>query len=569
MIDLILLHPPTIYDFRKKNILFGPIADVIPSTPVFEMYPLGFVSLTSYLEKRGFKVRIINIALKMLLDQGYDVEKEIKNLNPKAFGIDLHWLPHCHGGLRIAEIVKKYHPETPIIFGGLSATYYHLELIKYPQVDFVVRGDSAEEPLFQLLKSLKNKGDFSSVPNLTYKEKGEVKTNQLSWVPSDLNHINIDYSQIASSVRRDKDFWGYVPFYGWETYPILSALTCRGCTYNCPSCGGSASFYNQFCKRKRPAYRDPEQVLADIKLLNLLVKGPVFVIGDICQLSEDYAQKLLSLIKKQRIQNHFVFEFFKLPEPEFVEKIKKHVKNFNVQLSPETHDQNIRPPFRSYFENKKLEETINLFLNSGCNKVDLFFMIGLTGQTYNSVLQTIDYCDYLLGKFNKKPIPFIAPLAPFVDPGSLAFENPEEHGYKIFYKRLEEHKKALEMPSWKYWLNYETNWMTREQIVDVTYKSAEKLNQIKFKHGLISEKRFEQTKTRIENSLKALEQIDKFVKNNCNKIEGRRNHVFTPHYPTICEKDELRWPVIFSGIKLPQTVVKTFFFIIRNILKIF
>jgi len=209
MIDLILLHPPTIYDFRKKNILFGPIADVIPSTPIFEMYPLGFVSLTSYLEKRGFKVRIINIAQKMLLDHGYDVEKEIKNLNPQAFGIDLHWLPHCQGGLKIAEIVKKYHPQTPVIFGGLSATYYHKELIQYPQVDFVIRGDSTEKPLFQLLKAIKNKSDFDSVLNLTYKYKNQVKINQLSWVPSDLNHINLDYSQIflrlqtCGSIRPD------------------------------------------------------------------------------------------------------------------------------------------------------------------------------------------------------------------------------------------------------------------------------------------------------------------------------------------------------------------------------
>jgi len=534
------------------------------------MYPLGFVSLASYLEKRGFKVRIINIAQKMLLDQEYDVEKEIKNLNPKAFGIDLHWLPHCQGGLKTAEIVKKHHPKTPVIFGGLSATYFHKELIQYPQVDFVIRGDSAEEPLFQLLKTSKNKGDLSSVPNLTYKEKDNVKANQLTWVPTDLNHINLDYSQIASSIFRDKDFWGNLPFYRWETYPILPALTCRGCTYNCPSCGGSAFAYSQFCKRKRPAYRDPELVVSDIKSMNLLFKGPIFTIGDISQKDFEYAQKLLSLIKKKRIKNHFVFEFFKLPEPDFVDQIKKHVKNFNVQLSPESHDHNIRPYFRSFFENNKLEKTLKAFLEAGCNKIDLFFMIGLTGQSYASVLETVDFCDYLLGKFKKKIFPFIAPLAPFVDPGSLAFEKPQEYGYKIFYRTLEEHVKAEELPSWKYWLNYQTKQMTKDQIVDVTYKAAEKLNQIKFKHRLISEKRFKKTKQRIENSLKAQEQIDNYVEGNCEEIRTEKNlKVFTPHYPIICEKDELRWPVIFLGIKLPEAIVKTFFSILRNFLKIF
>ena len=45
-----------------------------------------------------------------------------RKLDPVAFGIDLHWLPHAHGSIEVARIVKKHHPETPVIFGGLSST---------------------------------------------------------------------------------------------------------------------------------------------------------------------------------------------------------------------------------------------------------------------------------------------------------------------------------------------------------------------------------------------------------------------------------------------------------------
>ena len=74
-LDLILLHPPTLYDFRKRIGIHGPISDVVPSTPVFEMYPIGFASLSEYLERHGLKVRIINVALKMLKDERFDVEQ--------------------------------------------------------------------------------------------------------------------------------------------------------------------------------------------------------------------------------------------------------------------------------------------------------------------------------------------------------------------------------------------------------------------------------------------------------------------------------------------------------------
>lgn len=139
--DLVLLHAPSVYDFRKNPLLAGPISDVVPSSPVFEMYPIGLTSIADYLERYGLRVKIINIANRMLMNPNFNVEKKLRHIKTRAFGIDLHWLPHAHGSIELAKIVKKLHPSTPIIFGGLSATYYHKELIQYPFIDFVMRGD--------------------------------------------------------------------------------------------------------------------------------------------------------------------------------------------------------------------------------------------------------------------------------------------------------------------------------------------------------------------------------------------------------------------------------------------
>jgi hypothetical protein len=74
--DLVLLHPPTVYDFRKEMLFTGPISDVVPSSPVFEMYPVGLTSIGDYLERYGLKVKIVNIANRMLLNPNFDVEKK-------------------------------------------------------------------------------------------------------------------------------------------------------------------------------------------------------------------------------------------------------------------------------------------------------------------------------------------------------------------------------------------------------------------------------------------------------------------------------------------------------------
>jgi radical SAM superfamily enzyme YgiQ (UPF0313 family) len=152
------------------------------------MYPIGMVSIGAYLERNGIHTRIINIANRMLKDRKFNAEDFISKLSAKAFGIDLHWLPHAHGSLELASIVKKYHPSTPLIMGGLSSTYFHKELIAYPHVDFIVRGDSTETPMLQLMKSITSGKAFDVIPNLSWKDKsGVAHHNPLSFVPESLD----------------------------------------------------------------------------------------------------------------------------------------------------------------------------------------------------------------------------------------------------------------------------------------------------------------------------------------------------------------------------------------------
>lgn len=574
MTDLILLHPPSVYDFRESSIFFGPISDVIPSTPVFEMYPLGFVSLSQYLERHGYDVRIINIAHKMLSNPRYDPEMEIRNLKTKAFGIDLHWLPHAQGSLELARIVKKYHPQTPVIFGGLSSTYFHEELIGYPQVDFVIRGESAEVPLLHLLTALQKQDGFSSVPNLTYKNNGKISMNELSYVPDDINEFSIDYSHVIRSAIKHRDLSGYIPFSDWQKYPITAIFTCRGCTHNCRTCGGSREAYQEFCHRRKPAYRDPELVTADINRISKYLKGPIFVLGDIFQPGVEYAQALLDSLKKQRVDNHLVLEFFDIPGKESLREIASSIPHFNIQLSPESHDRKVRASFGRPYGNRQMEEMIGFALELDCQRLDLFFMIGLPHQNYQSVLETAEYCDDLLARFGrgKKLHPYIAPLAPFLDPGSCVFENPEEFGYRLFYRTLEEHRRALLSPGWKHMLNYETKWMRRDEIVRSTYQAALRLNEVKRRHGLTSIKKFKEIENRIKEAVKVMDEIDAMIEDDGDPkaqmdLNNPRNSVRALKTTTLCDKDELKWPVRFLKFNFNRTSLRLLAFLrLKNIL---
>jgi B12-binding domain/radical SAM domain protein len=571
-VDLVLLHPPSVYDFRKRTAMYGPISDVVPSTPIFEMYPIGFITIAEYLKRHGYSVRILNVALKMLRNRCFCVEKLIKSLNPLAFGIDLHWLVHAQGGLELAKLIKKYHPRTPTIFGGLSASYYHKELIQYPQVDYVIRGDSAEEPLRQLLETIKQKSQPEDVSGLTWRDSSnEVRINEFSYAMSDLDDISFDYRSIIRSSVRYTDFVGHLPFQGWFNYPIAAVLPWRGCVHNCITCGGSARAYNRICGRRTPAYRSPELVVEDIDIISQHLKGPIIIPEDIRQGGAEYSRELLGRIKDKKISNHIAIELFSPASRQFMEMLAGAVPNFSVLISPESHDEEIRKTFGRNYDNISLEKTIEYALEAGCKRIDIFFMIGLPLQTSQSVKETIKYCDEsLLGKFNKSSNgrihPYISPLAPFLDPGSAVFENPQKFGYRLFYRTLEEHRQALLAPSWKYMLNYETEWMNRHEIVDCTYESAVKLNQIKVKYGLIKQKESEKIEAQMKKDREFMARIDNIVLIEDEKLREEKMNKLSIQLgqlggSVICRKEELRWPVKsirFNMFKVMQSALTGF-----------
>ena len=186
--DLLLIHAPSIFDFRKRSTLYGPISDVIPSTPVFEMYPVGFATLSYYLSNLGYEVRILNLAVKMLRSQNFDPESCLRKFKPILFGLDLHWLPHIQGVVEVAKLLKRIHPEIPIVLGGLSTSYFHREILEnYREIDYVIRGDCAEEPLAELLKVLKGGGSVSEVPNMSYRQADGIVEGSIDLVPRSLN----------------------------------------------------------------------------------------------------------------------------------------------------------------------------------------------------------------------------------------------------------------------------------------------------------------------------------------------------------------------------------------------
>ena len=557
--DLILLHPPSIFKFRELPIFYGPISVAIPSSSIFENYPIGFLTMSEYLNRQGISVRIVNLAMKMLLDASFDPVKFIAKLRPFAFGIDLHWLPHVDGSLSLAEVLKRHHPDIPVILGGLSATYYHQEIMRdYPFVNFVMCGDSTEEPLRQLMEVIKHGGDYGTVPNLVWRnDRGDTIVNGISYRPANLDYANFDYSHFLKMAFKYRDPSGYLPFRNWLANPVVAVFSSRGCFHNCVSCGGSESSFTKLCLRGKPAFRSPELLAKDIRDIARYTGAPVMVINDLLQAGQDHAERFLLTMKKYRIDNPVGLEFFHPPPGDFVRKVADSLINFNVEISPESHDPRVRKAFGKAYDNAELEASIEAIMRSTCQRLDLFFMVGLPYQDYQSVMDTVEYCGELLRRYGgtKRLVPMFAPLAPFIDPGSRLFEEPEKFGYRLLYRTLREHRQAMLMPTWKLRLNYETEWMTRDDIVRATYDGAMRLVELKAVHGVMENGEA----GKIKQDILMAKDLMKRMEDAAEIDDSLKKEIFSLNrIDSLCGKYELKWRVKGWKVNLAN-VFKLFF----------
>ncbi len=509
--DLFLIHAPSVYDFRERDdVLFAYLSDSssVNVTSVYEMYPIGFLAIKQHLRENDLEAKIVNLASLLLMHPHIDVDRLLAKLEAPVFGLDLHWMTQSHGSIEIAKKLKEIHPESLIIFGGMSATYYADELITHPAVDVVVKGYDTLQPVASLIQAAKAGGRrFDHIPNLLYKDgASEVTSTGFSHKPThNYNDATIDWSYYREAKSEA------------TATKLIMTLPNTGCSYDCPWCGGSRFAYgNIMGLEKTLVSKDNSRVLEELRTL-----------GDAARTTSIYALQCYSESKKRLYQfldgvkemgyKSALFEQVFLPERDTLERMARSTDAY-IMLSPESHDHTIsKLAGRGQYTMDEMEAWIPMALDAGIKGVMVWFFIGMPQQTPRSVLDTVDYCEQLLRRFKgQNVIPLLCPMVPFLDPGSRFFEEPQKHGYTVFYRTLEEHRRAMVEPSWHKRLNYETKWLSRLELRDITYEALTRLVSIKGELGALPRSVCQTVLSSIEETTSLLGWIDSAL-----QLDGR------------------------------------------------
>ncbi|HXW10550.1 MAG TPA: hypothetical protein VD737_08050, partial [Steroidobacteraceae bacterium] len=314
--------------------------------------------------------------------------------------------------------------------------------------------------------------------------------------------------------------------------------------YDCVTCGASRSTCASLTQRRRPAFRSPASLVANVRALAQVSRAPIYLVGDVLQAGQAAGHELLERLGRERITNELVFEFLDLPPESYLRAIGRHLRRWSMEISPESHDPSLRRALdgETSYDNEHLEAAFAEALRHGCRRIDLFFMIGLPGQTHASVMDTVEYCGRLFGRFDRRLACFISPMGPFLDPGSRGFEDPERHGYRLFARTLEEHRQLLVQPTWERILNYETRWMTRRELVDATYDAAEQLNALKARHRRVSAREARSVARRIAAARALRVRLDQAIAGGTEVPRELQGEINRYSVSTVCDKRELFWP---------------------------
>ncbi len=474
--DVIFIHPPAIFDFRQKFLFPGPMGSTVEQVQ-FNKVPIGLLSLADYLDRHGYHVKVDNLCDRMVSGAAFNAQKHLKSLSARIFAVGLHFQQHSPGAMDIAMLCKRYHPDSLVVMGGLTATRFHQEIIrKYPFVDAVIRAE-AEKPFLQFMQALDKNRRITDTPNLTYRdEKGSVRVTPL--MPASQNLDEFEYTRFDLLEPRTSVFTpGALPRWSLEV--------CRGCAYNCAICGGSAYTYKKYLGMNKPAFRSPARIREDILKLNAQGIRVIGLYQDPRVAGIQYWQELLAVLKEPELKiDRLSLDLLVPADEEFIKSIASIGRQVTVHICPDTGSDAVRSKLGRCYTTAELLNTVQL-----CHQylipVTTFFSTGLAGETRQEMLETWDLWEKLssleniilareasLGLGSGLPLggPIMGPI--LLDPGSLAFDFPEKYGYQLLYKNLKEYIAGLSGPSWYQWLNYQTDVADKRAIAEMNMQSA-------------------------------------------------------------------------------------------------
>lgn len=341
--------------------------------------PLGLAYLAAVLEKEKIPVKIIDTPIL-----GYsqkEIIKEAKKIEPTIIGFG-GVTQEFPANLKTASNLKKHLQDCLIFIGGSHVSATPKQTIRHKCFDIAILGE-AEKTIVDLIKTLAQGKNLKKVKGIAFRKGRKIIITPPRPFIKNLDTIPFPSHHLLPPLRK------YSPTPGsHKNFPMGTIITSRGCPFQCTFCSRSV-FGNQV------RFRSPKNVVDEIEVLVKDYGAREMRFWDD---TLNFKPERLIEICKEILKRKLKFTWSCLCRVNFVTlrmlRWMKKAGCWQISYGLESGNQEILNRVKKGITLPMVRQAVAKTKKAGI-EIKGFFMIGLPGETEETIQQTIDFAKEL------------------------------------------------------------------------------------------------------------------------------------------------------------------------------
>ena len=456
--------------------------------------PFWIAVMAAYLRSKGFEVEIIDANAENL--SPLETANIVRQSAPLLVAVIVYGSQPSASTQNMTIAGKicralKENTSLKVALGGLHPSALPERTIKDEAVDFVIEGEGPYT-LTALLSALRaNRGNYSSIPGLWYRDGSTVKGNPRAQLITDLDEV----LPVAA--------WDLLPMHkyrahNWHCFddighrmPYGAIYTSLGCPYSCVFCCINAPFGKSGIR-----YRSPDMVLREIGVLaeDYGVKN-IKIVDELFVLNEQHYMTIVDLVIERGYDlNFWAYARVDTVRPNNLQKMKKAGINW-LALGIESANPDVRDGAEKKMKVKDIKQVVQAIQNEGIRVIGNY-IFGLPDDTMATMQETLDLAMALNCEFAN----FYCAMA---YPGSRLYDMAVREGLQLpkCWHGYSQHSREMLPLSTKY-ISAKEVLKFRDDAFHKYFESGYYLTMIEKKFGApVREHIEEMTKTRLKRKL--------------------------------------------------------------------
>ena len=359
-------HQTELFDLTFYE--FSEIDDCINNSSIYALK-----NQAKYVDYEKYGIRKLKINLRECLHQKlFEYKPDLCAFSLMTSERDL--------SRKLADYIKEYDNNIPIIWGGIYPTSSPEEAISYSSVDYICLYEGIEA-LSELLDAIENKKDTTKIKNIYEKKNGKIIRNEIRSKFQGLNSLPYLDWEIFDKRKFLRPFKGKI-ITGGEFMSII------GCPNRCTYCMNN--WLNKEDRRIR--FYSPKRIIEEIKYLKVKYSLDFLTFRDddfLLRPMNDFVE--FAELYRNEIHLPFAIQTNSKSVTEEKVRILKSMSLNSVNIGIETGDEYIRREVLKRIDSfEEVENAFRLFNEAGI-ETHALNMIGLPTETRETIFKTIEY----------------------------------------------------------------------------------------------------------------------------------------------------------------------------------